>query len=244
MLLEKVTSATVIPRSIAACRSTWSEPIPAVIASFLGQVRGPEWLGDHDLRLRQLTLEERIGPVLVRRHNQAMAAILEERPQPELAGDASEQLTGREVDVLRRRCSLPVEVTLDDRDRVSRVGGRIAVDRIVVEHAQNRGHDLQNLLHRSLRQFLRRDRNASGGHVSSPQPHRDLPQECDGDRRLGVQQLHERCLPDRQADDRPTRDDRRRARTAVEKPDLAEEVAHPEGAGGQPRAPYRDLAVQ
>ena len=28
-----VTSATVIPRSIAACRSTWSEPIPAVKAS-------------------------------------------------------------------------------------------------------------------------------------------------------------------------------------------------------------------
>ena len=29
-----MTSATVIPASIAACRSTWSEPIPAVIASF------------------------------------------------------------------------------------------------------------------------------------------------------------------------------------------------------------------
>ena len=34
MLLEYVTSATVIPRSIAAWRSTWSEPMPAVIASF------------------------------------------------------------------------------------------------------------------------------------------------------------------------------------------------------------------
>ena len=34
MLFEYVTSATVMPRSIAACRSTWSEPIPAVIASF------------------------------------------------------------------------------------------------------------------------------------------------------------------------------------------------------------------
>ena len=30
---EYVTSATVIPLSIAACRSTWSEPMPAVIAS-------------------------------------------------------------------------------------------------------------------------------------------------------------------------------------------------------------------
>ena len=33
MLLQYVTSATVIPRSIAAWRSTWSEPIPAVTAS-------------------------------------------------------------------------------------------------------------------------------------------------------------------------------------------------------------------
>jgi hypothetical protein len=31
--LQKVTSATVIPRSIAASRLTWSEPIPAVIAN-------------------------------------------------------------------------------------------------------------------------------------------------------------------------------------------------------------------
>ena len=31
---EYVTSATVMPRSIAACRSTWSEPMPAVIAIF------------------------------------------------------------------------------------------------------------------------------------------------------------------------------------------------------------------
>ena len=34
MLLQNVTSVTVMPRSIAAWRSTWSEPIPAVIASF------------------------------------------------------------------------------------------------------------------------------------------------------------------------------------------------------------------
>ena len=34
MLFEYVTSATVIPCSAAAWRSTWSDPIPAVIASF------------------------------------------------------------------------------------------------------------------------------------------------------------------------------------------------------------------
>ena len=33
MLFEKVTSATVMPFSMAASMSTWSEPIPAVTAS-------------------------------------------------------------------------------------------------------------------------------------------------------------------------------------------------------------------
>jgi membrane-bound lytic murein transglycosylase B len=32
--LQNVTSATVMPRSMAACRSTWSDPMPAVSASF------------------------------------------------------------------------------------------------------------------------------------------------------------------------------------------------------------------
>lgn len=34
MLLQYVTSATVTPCAMAASRSTWSEPMPAVIASF------------------------------------------------------------------------------------------------------------------------------------------------------------------------------------------------------------------
>ena len=34
MLLQNVTSATVMPRSMAASKSTWSDPIPAVTASF------------------------------------------------------------------------------------------------------------------------------------------------------------------------------------------------------------------
>ena len=33
MLLHHVTSHTVILRSIADCKSTWSEPMPAVMAS-------------------------------------------------------------------------------------------------------------------------------------------------------------------------------------------------------------------
>ena len=34
MLLQYVTSATVMPRFMAACRSVWSEPMPAVTMSF------------------------------------------------------------------------------------------------------------------------------------------------------------------------------------------------------------------
>jgi hypothetical protein len=33
MLLQYVTSMTEMPLSMAACRSTWSEPMPAVTAS-------------------------------------------------------------------------------------------------------------------------------------------------------------------------------------------------------------------
>ena len=39
MLLEYVTSATVTPRSIAAWRSVWSEPMPAVMTSFSSGAR-------------------------------------------------------------------------------------------------------------------------------------------------------------------------------------------------------------
>ena len=74
MLFEYVTSATVMPRSIAACRSTWSEPMPAVIGELQlrrlgdplgGQVRGPERLRDDDVGVGQLALELRVRPVLV-----------------------------------------------------------------------------------------------------------------------------------------------------------------------------------
>jgi len=57
-----------------------------------------------------------------------------------LTGHTPEQLAGREVDRLRRRRRLPVEVALDHRDVVPRVRGRVAVHGIVVEDAENGGH--------------------------------------------------------------------------------------------------------
>ena len=65
-----------------------------------GQVRGPERLRDDDLGVGQLALERGVGPVLVGRDDQLVAPAFEKLPQPELAGDAAEQLAGREVDRL------------------------------------------------------------------------------------------------------------------------------------------------
>jgi hypothetical protein len=60
---------------------------------------------------------------------------LEKASKAEFAGDAPEQGAESEVDFLGRRCLLPVEVPVDDRDVVTRVGRGIAVDRIGIEHA-------------------------------------------------------------------------------------------------------------
>ena len=56
------------------------------------QVGGPERLRDDDLGVGQLALEDRVRAVLVGGHDQLVAAPLEELAQPELAGDAAEQL--------------------------------------------------------------------------------------------------------------------------------------------------------
>ena len=104
------------------------------------QVRGPERLGDDDLRLGQLPLEDRVGTVLVGRDRELVPALLEEPAQPELAGDAPEQLARREVDRLRRRRRGPVVVAVDLRDAVPGVRGRIPAHRVVVEHAEHVRH--------------------------------------------------------------------------------------------------------
>ena len=105
-----------------------------------GQVRGPERLRDDDLRIRKLPLERRIGPVLVGRNRQLVATLLDEAAQSELAGDAAQQLAGREVDRLGRRSRRAVVVLVDLGNSVARIRGGIAVDRIVVQHAEDLRH--------------------------------------------------------------------------------------------------------
>ena len=93
-----------------------------------------------DARMMREILEGGIGPVLVRRDHQPVAAPLDEGTQPELAGDAAEQLARLEVDLLGRRRALAAVVALDHGNLVSRVFRGIPVHRIVVENTEDRGH--------------------------------------------------------------------------------------------------------
>ena len=67
------------------------------------QVGGPEGLGDDDLGLRELLLEQRVRPVLVRGDDKRVVALLEEPPQSELPGNAAQKLARLEVDPLGGR---------------------------------------------------------------------------------------------------------------------------------------------
>ena len=104
------------------------------------QVGGPERLRDDDFRIGKVLVEYRVLAVLVRGHDQLVAETLEVAPQAELTGDAAKQRARREVD--RRRCGqrLPVGVAVQVRKPVTRVGLRIAVDGIVIQHANYLGH--------------------------------------------------------------------------------------------------------
>ena len=69
-----------------------------------------------------------------------MAGTFEEFAQPELAGDAAEQLARLEVDLARGRRGLAAGVMVDFGDVVAGVFGRIAVDRIVIKNGENFSH--------------------------------------------------------------------------------------------------------
>src|SRR5437879_742074 len=77
------------------------------------EIGGPERLGDDDFRLGELSLEGRIGPVLVRGDHELVSASFDERSQAELARDAAEELPRLEVDLLRRGRGLAAVVALD-----------------------------------------------------------------------------------------------------------------------------------
>ncbi len=109
MLLQYVTSATVTPLSIAACRSTWSEPMPAVIASFrLGAFAmrsAVRYAGQNGCEMTtsasgSARSNSESGPSLSAVTISVCPRASRNAPQPELAGHAAEQLAGREVDRL------------------------------------------------------------------------------------------------------------------------------------------------
>ena len=105
-----------------------------------GQIGRPERLRDHDVRIHELTLELRIGPVLVLGDDQLVPGRLEEFAQAQLAGHAAQQLPRLEIDRARRRQGLAVGVAVEPGQIVAGIFGRISVDRIVVEDAQNLRH--------------------------------------------------------------------------------------------------------
>ncbi len=76
-----------------------------------GQVGGPERLGDDDIGVGQLALEDRVRAVL-----------------------------GNEVDRVRARRCLPARIGADLRDLIAGVGRRVPVNRIVIQHAQHLRH--------------------------------------------------------------------------------------------------------
>ena len=106
------------------------------------QVGGPERLRNDDLRVGQLAVEGRARAILVRGHDQLVSEASRNLPQPEFAGDAAQQLARLEVNAFRRRQRLPVGITLQKREIIARVGFRVTIDGIVVEDANNLGHDV------------------------------------------------------------------------------------------------------
>src|SRR5215218_10595075 len=78
-----------------------------------------------------------------------MPGLLEESAQSELARDAAEQLAGREADPSGGRRRDPAGIALARRDLVARVGRRVAVDGIVVEHTEHSCHGVRSFFART-----------------------------------------------------------------------------------------------
>jgi hypothetical protein len=66
-----------------------------------GQIGRPEGLGDDDVGVGQLALENRVRAVLVGSDDELVAGRLEEPAQSQLTGDAADELPGGEVDRAR-----------------------------------------------------------------------------------------------------------------------------------------------
>jgi hypothetical protein len=133
-LLHQVTSATVMPLAIAALRSIWSDPIPAVMAiwrfgpsrRFPGQVGRPEGLGDDDVSVDEVPVEGRVRAFLVRCDHQGVPGGFKVSAESQLSPDAAEELAWCEVDGRGSGQSRAVGVVVQHGDVISRVRGRVA----------------------------------------------------------------------------------------------------------------------
>ena len=101
-----------------------------------GQVSGPEGLGDDDVRVGQLPLEDGVGAVLVRGDNEPVPPLDQEPLQPESARYGPQEMTGGEVEGGRRGQRLAVRVLRERGYLFASVGGREAGHRVVVENAE------------------------------------------------------------------------------------------------------------
>ena len=111
------------------------------LANPLGsQVGGPERLRDDDVGVCQFLLEHAVGTVLVGRHDKRVTLRLEKLAQPELAGDAPQQLARPEIDRLGCRSGLPAGIALDPWNVIARIGFGIPRHGIFVEHTDDLGH--------------------------------------------------------------------------------------------------------
>jgi hypothetical protein len=104
-------------------------------------IGGPERLRDDYVGVSEFALEGGVRAILVGRDHELMPGGLQERPQPELARDTTQQLAWLEVDCTRRRKRLTIRIAFKLRKVVSRVAGGITADGVVVQNAQYLRHE-------------------------------------------------------------------------------------------------------
>ncbi len=149
MLLQYVTSATVTPPSIAACRSTWSEPMPAVIASFrfgaLAMRSAVRYAGQKGCEMTTSASgssrsNSQSAPSLSAVTISVWPAASRNGRSPSSPETLPSSSPGVKSIAFGVGVDLPVEVVRDLGDAVARVGRRVPVDRVVVEHAEDGRH--------------------------------------------------------------------------------------------------------
>mmetsp|Transcript_8938 Transcript_8938/g.26698 ORF Transcript_8938/g.26698 Transcript_8938/m.26698 type:complete len:266 (+) Transcript_8938:709-1506(+) len=99
-----------------------------------GDIGWPEGLRDDVMRIDDLLLERAAFPILVAGDHERVPTLLQELPQAQLAGDATQEVPRGEIDRLWGRGRLAVRVRGDLRDVVARVLRGEAPGRVGVQH--------------------------------------------------------------------------------------------------------------